>query len=60
MAVLLWPFIPTTCERIYAQLGLTTRPDQFTAAGWGGLMAGDAIGEPAPLFPRKDLAAKPA
>ncbi len=54
LAVLLWPYIPGTCERIYAQLGLAAKPDQVTAAVWGGLVAGNIIGEPAPLFPRKD------
>ncbi len=58
LAVLLWPFIPTTAEKIYAQLGLSGSPANLAAAGWGGLRAGDVIGEPAPLFPRKDLAAK--
>jgi methionyl-tRNA synthetase len=54
LAVLLWPFLPGTSERIYAQLGLKAIPNQMTAATWGGLSAGHTIGEPAPLFPRKD------
>ncbi len=54
LAVLLWPFIPATAEKIYAQLGLSGSPANFAAAAWGGLRAGDSIGEPAPLFPRKD------
>ncbi len=54
LAVLLWPFIPGTAAKIYAQLGLSGEPSQFNAAKWGGLPAGHAIGEPAPLFPRKD------
>jgi len=54
LAVLLWPFLPGTAEKIYAQLGLPGEPDQFSAASWGGLNAGHQIGEPAPLFPRKD------
>ncbi len=58
LAVLLWPFIPSTSEKIYAQLGLKDAPDRFSEATWGRLTAGHAIGEPAPLFPRKDLAAK--
>jgi len=58
LAVLLWPFIPTTAERIYAQLGLGASPGRFTEAAWGGLTPGQAVGEPAPLFPRKDLVAK--
>ena len=58
LAVLLWPFIPATSEKIYAQLGLTGAPEKFSEAAWGRLAAGHAIGEPAALFPRKDLAPK--
>jgi methionyl-tRNA synthetase len=54
LAVLLWPFLPGTATRIYAQLGLTSVPDQFSAASWGGLVSGHLIGEPSPLFPRKE------
>ncbi len=54
LAVLLWPFLPGTSARIYAQLGLSGEPDKLSAAAWGGLQAGHRIGEPAALFPRKD------
>lgn len=54
LAVLLWPFLPETAGKIYAQLGLAGAPDQFTAARWGGLAERHAIGAPAPLFPRKE------
>jgi methionyl-tRNA synthetase len=54
LAVLLWPFIPGAATKIYAQLGLSGAPDKFSAATWGGLQPGHTIGEPAPLFPRKD------
>ncbi|HEX4263821.1 MAG TPA: methionine--tRNA ligase [Verrucomicrobiae bacterium] len=54
LAVLLWPFLPGTTAKIYAQLGLQGEPDKFSAASWGGLSAGHTIGDPAPLFPRKD------
>src|SRR5438094_2797205 len=54
LAVLLWPFVPDTAEKIYAQLGLSGSPDQLSAAAWGGLNAGHNIGEPLALFPRKD------
>lgn len=54
LAVQLWPFLPGTAGRIYAQLGLSGAPDKFSAAHWGGLAAGHAIGTPAPLFPRKE------
>jgi methionyl-tRNA synthetase len=54
LAVLLWPFLPGTASKIYAQLGLDGAPDKFSAARWGGLVSGLAIGAPAPLFPRKE------
>jgi methionyl-tRNA synthetase len=54
LAVLLWPFLPGTAAKIYAQLGLKGEPDKFSAATWGGLVPGHPIGEPAPLFPRKE------
>ena len=54
LAVLLCPFLPETAAKIYAQLGLKEVPDQFSQATWGKLPAGQEIGEPAALFPRKD------
>ena len=54
LAVLLWPFLPGTASKIYAQLGLAGAPEKFSEARWGGLAAGHAIGVPAPLFPRKE------
>jgi methionyl-tRNA synthetase len=54
LAVLLWPFIPGTAAKIYAQLGLPGEPDKLAGAAWGGLNGGHRIAEPAPLFPRKD------
>ena len=59
VAVLIAPYLPDTAGKIYAQLGLEELPPSFEAAQWGGLIAGHTIGEPAPLFPRKDLI-KPA
>lgn len=58
LAVLLWPFLPSTAEKIYAQLGLPGSPDKLSDAVWGKLASGHTIGEPAPLFPRKDLPAR--
>jgi methionyl-tRNA synthetase len=55
LAVLLWPFLPGTAGKIFHQLGLPGAPDRLAQATWGGLQAGHTIGEPAPLFPRKDL-----
>jgi methionyl-tRNA synthetase len=54
LAVVLWPFLPESAEKIYAQLGLSGKPDQFKLSAWGGITAGHTIGEVAPLFPRKD------
>ena len=54
IAVLLYPFLPGTAERIYGQLGLTGAPDRLSALAWGGLSPGHKVGTPAPLFPRKD------
>jgi len=56
LAVLLWPFIPSTSLKIYKQLNLSNTPDRMTEAEWGGSTNGHVIGELAPLFPRKDLA----
>ena len=58
LAVLLWPVLPTSSEKIYTQLGLAGAPDKLSEAGWGKLTAGHRIGEPAPLFPRKDAAGR--
>jgi len=54
LAVLLWPFLPSTASKINTQLGLVGAPDKLAAARWGGLAAGHTIGVPAPLFPRKE------
>jgi methionyl-tRNA synthetase len=55
LAVLLWPFLPGTAVKIFAQLGLNESPGNFSEASWGKLKSGHKIGEPAPLFPRKDI-----
>jgi methionyl-tRNA synthetase len=55
LAVLLWPFLPGTTSKIYAQLGLSGAPDKFEAARWGGMTAGHTIASPAPLFPKKEV-----
>ncbi len=54
LAVLLWPFLPGTAEKIYAQLGLGNSPNRFTDSSWGGIRPGHQLGPVAPLFPRKD------
>lgn len=54
LSVMLWPFVPGTARKIAAQLALPGAPDQLAAAAWGGLAPGHRIGEPEPLFPRRD------
>lgn len=54
LSVMLWPFLPGTARKIAAQLALPGAPDQLAATAWGGLAPGHRIGEPEPLFPRKD------
>lgn len=54
LSVLLWPFVPETATKIYAQLGVTGEPKEFHLARWGGLAAAHKIGLPTPLFPRKE------
>jgi len=55
LAVLLSPFLPDTAKKIYAQLGLSQSPEQINLATWGGLTPGQVIGDPAPLFPRREV-----
>jgi methionyl-tRNA synthetase len=54
LAVLYQPFLPGTSAKIYEQLGLSGAPDKFSDSAWSKLEPGHKIGEPAPLFPRKD------
>jgi methionyl-tRNA synthetase len=58
LAVLLWPFIPGTSEKIFAQLDLAGSPGDWKLTAWGGVQPGHRIGAPLPLFPRKDLPPK--
>ncbi len=56
VGVLLTPFIPESCEKLFAQLGAA--PDVQTwesAAVWGALPAGTSVKKGAALFPRLDL-----
>jgi methionyl-tRNA synthetase len=54
LAVLLSPYLPTTASRIYQQLNLGPVPQHLDEARWGKLPPGHKVGEPTPLFPRKD------
>src|SRR5208283_4700926 len=57
VSVLLKPVLPEITEKIWAQLGMpepliSQRIDRLE---WGGLQAGQALGESAQIFPRLDL-----
>lgn len=57
LAVWLWPFLPTTGEQIWRQLGC---PGQVADVPWdhawrAGTTAGQRIQKGAPLFPRRDV-----
>jgi methionyl-tRNA synthetase len=58
LAVLLYPVMPESARAVWKQLGLAGDPQELDPAGlnWGGLRAGDRVGEVAPLFPRIDKA----
>jgi methionyl-tRNA synthetase len=58
LAVLLYPVMPESARAVWKQLGLEGDPQDFDPAGltWGGLRAGERVGEVAPLFPRIDKA----
>ncbi len=58
LAVLLLPFLPSTSNAMFRQLGFECGPDQLTEAAWGGLSEGHLIGKPSPLFPRRDQVAR--
>lgn len=58
LAVLLWPFLPGTADKMFGQLAVEGSPDRLALADWGGLSAGHVTGDPQPLFPRRDLPAK--
>ena len=58
LAVLLWPVVPETAEKIFGQLGIDDSPANFDLAKWGGLARGHTCNKPTPLFPRSDLEKK--
>ena len=58
LAVLIWPVMPGTSEKIFAQLKVCAEPSDWNQSAWGGLQEGHRVGAPVPLFPRKDLPPK--
>ena len=55
IAVLLYPFMPSTAEKIWAQLNLGeefSRVDFAAATKWGGLKPGTRVNKGTALFPR--------
>ena len=55
-AVLLTPFMPETCGKIFAQLGVDEGARTWESAGaWGLLPAGAAVSKGENLFPRIDV-----
>ena len=52
-AVVLTPYIPSTAERIFSQLG-TDKMDYSTVSAFGALEAGKPLGEASTLFARVD------
>jgi methionyl-tRNA synthetase len=57
VTALLSPVMPLSAPKIWAQLGMATPLDsvRFDALRWGGLPAGQKIGEVAGVFPRIDV-----
>ena len=61
IAVLLYPFMPSTAERIWKQLNLEgdiSTGNSGTAMQWGGLKPGTKIDKGPPLFPRIEIKKK--
>ncbi len=55
-AVMLVPYIPKTAERIFSQLGVSYATELESAYTFGGLKAGEPLGEASTLFLRIDEA----
>jgi methionyl-tRNA synthetase len=51
-AVLLWPFLPATAERMWRDLGLEGTPAAVEPGGWDLLPPGTQVRSSGPLFPR--------
>ena len=55
VALLVTPFMPTTGQRMWQQLGLRGAPDRISSPAWGGYPAGTLVHKGEVLFPRIDL-----
>ena len=58
MAILLFPFVPSTAQRMWEMLGLqgTLEEQKIEESGmWGGFPEGLQVAKPAPLFPRIEV-----
>jgi methionyl-tRNA synthetase len=56
-ALLLAAFVPSTCEKMWSQLGMEENlwEQNIEKSGrWGGLKPGRNVAQPSPLFPRID------
>ena len=51
-AVLLWPFLPGTADRMWRDLGLEGTPASVAPGGWDLLPPGTQLRPSGPLFPR--------
>ena len=52
LAVLVWPFLPGTAERMWRDLGLEGSPAGPVHDGWDLLAPGAPLSPSGPLFPR--------
>ena len=55
VAILAWPAIPETSQRVWERIGLSgdIEEQRLAATAWGGYPGGLAVSKGAPLFPRK-------
>jgi len=57
VALLAWPAIPTTAQRVWERIGLegTVAAQALSNAAWGGYPGGATVTKGEPLFPRKTV-----
>jgi methionyl-tRNA synthetase len=56
LSVLLYPFLPMACQKLWAQLGQSggLRIERLDSLRFGDLKPGTKVGKPEPIFPRLD------